>query len=90
MCPRMGCPMESDRIRVDTPTGKQELALLEALKVGDIRKGLIFPAIPAEVIWTCVKVDPSVWTFDGRFFEMLVATVVISHIGTQLCLVVTS
>ena len=61
-----------------SPAGKAELATLQAMKVGDIRRDLLFPALEVGVEWACTKAEPHVWEFDGTFFGQPLCTAVIT------------
>jgi hypothetical protein len=60
------------------------------MKVGDIRRGLLFPALEIGVEWACTKVlegaSVSTWEFDGTFFGQPLFTAVITADKTQLTL----
>lgn len=67
--------MMRDKIRLDAPAAQKELALLRSMKVTEVRREPLFPAIAVGMEWTCVAVQthPSeFWKFDGTFFGQLV------------------
>jgi hypothetical protein len=57
-----------DTIRCDTPAGEKELTFLQSVKIGDIRKEPLFPALGVGVDWICTATGQGYWEFDGRFF----------------------
>lgn len=66
-----------DSMRYDVPAAKAELETLKAIKVGDIRRGMLFPALDVGMEWICrVAADP-IWEFDGLFFGQTMYRVVI-------------
>ena len=52
----------------ESPAGIAEWALLQTMKVGDVRQGLMFPALDVGVEWVCVATGTGYWEFDGQFF----------------------
>ena len=57
----------SDSVKLDSPKGKEELALLQHTKVGDVRTSILIPAFSAELQWTCIAVEKDAWTYEGTF-----------------------
>lgn len=79
--------MITDYVSLDTPQGKEELAALEALKVGDMREGPLFPALPVGVVWICTGRGDHYWELDGRFCGEPLGIVVIRKVdGKELTL----
>jgi hypothetical protein len=72
----------SDTIRHDVPAATTELAYLNTVKLGDVRKGILFPAFDVEMEWACVGIDPGKtdpsWEFEGRFCGQLLCVIVIT------------
>ena len=55
-------------MQLETPAAQAELKLLEVTKVGDMRQGVLFPALVPGVDWICTATGKGYWEFDGRFF----------------------
>lgn len=76
----------SDSIRKDAPAGKNELALLQSIKLGEVRKDLLFPAIGVPMVWCCTLTSENRWRFEGSFCGEPVVTVDITSNGTAIVL----
>ena len=64
-----------DKIRLDAPAAQKELALLRVMKLGEIRREPLLPAIEVGMEWVCIAIQnhPSeFWKFNGTFFGQLV------------------
>lgn len=70
----------------ESPAGTAEWALLQTMKVGDIREGLLFPALEVGVVWVCVATGTGYWEFDGSFFGQPLCKAVIRADDTALSL----
>ena len=58
-----------DAIRLEAPAAQEELKLLKSMKVGDVRRGVLLPALEVGVEWTLVlETSGNRWEFDGTFF----------------------
>lgn len=75
-----------DTLRVASPAGQAEAAWLTTVKVGDIRRGLLFPALHIGVEWVCTAVGADYWEFDGLFFGQPLCKVIIRQAGEVLTL----
>jgi hypothetical protein len=69
--------MSRDEMLLESPAAQAELMLLKTMKVGDVRRGILLPALEVGVEWTCTTVDKDSWTFDGTFFGQPLFTLVI-------------
>jgi hypothetical protein len=67
-----------DFMRHDVPAAKAEMDLLKTTKVGDIRRGTLFPALDVGMEWICRVAKDPVWEFEGLFFGQPVYHVVIT------------
>jgi hypothetical protein len=68
-----------DTLQLDSPAGQAELKVLEAVTVGTIRKGGLFPALDVGVEWVCTAVGQGYWEFDGLFFGQPLCKAMIQH-----------
>ena len=69
--------MMRDKIRLDAPAAQKELAFLRALKLGEIRREPLLPALTVGMEWVCVAIQEhptEFWKFDGKFFGQWVFT----------------
>jgi len=73
-------------IRREAANAKEELALLQTLKVGDVRRSMLFPALEVGMEWTCTEATPVLWKFDGTFFGQRVLTATIRLTVDELLL----
>lgn len=69
--------MASETLRCDVPMGQDELVLLQTIKAGDTRLGLLFPAFDVNTTWLCTARGENYWEFDGRFFGQALCQVAI-------------
>jgi hypothetical protein len=72
-----------DSLRYDAPATETELAYLKTVRVGDVRKGVLFPAFDVDLEWTCTAIDPQ-WMFEGRFCGQPLCHVRITPLDTAL------
>jgi hypothetical protein len=56
-----------DTLKAESPAGIEELKYLQSIALGDIRKNVLFPAIPLDVEWVCTGRSDSHWEFVGLF-----------------------
>jgi hypothetical protein len=57
----------TDSLRVEAPAAQAELTWLLAVKVGDTRSGVLFPAFETPVEWVCTEVGIAHWEFTAQF-----------------------
>ena len=77
----------ADTLRLDSPSGKKELALLDILPVGEKRASPLFPTLP-NMEWELVSKSAERWEFNGLFCDQLVMQVAIVAKDSVLQLVV--
>lgn len=65
--------MTSDTMRIDAPAAELELALLRTMKVGEVRRGELIPALPLDMEWTCTRIGLGAHMAEGSvgLVEML-------------------
>jgi len=78
--------MPDDFLRLDAPAAQTELALLRAVKVGDVRNSPFFPAIPTSVKWTCLTAGDVRWEFEALFCGEPLMRVEIAELPSRLVL----
>lgn len=75
-----------DAIAMDSPAAEAELKLLQAMKVGDTREGVLLPALAVGIVWTLILKTADRWEFDGAFFGQPLYRLVIRNQGGKLTL----
>jgi len=78
--------MSRDAMRADSVAAQKEVAYLKTLKVGDIRRGVLIPALDVGMEWICTEVGDTRWVFEGRFFGQRVSSLVIERQAELLTL----
>lgn len=68
------------------PAGQEEFTLLQSINVGDIRRGLLFPALDIGVEWLCTSKGETYWEFDGLFFGQPLCRAVVTVTDEALTL----
>ena len=78
--------MARDAMKADSVAAQKEVAYLKTLKVGDIRHGVLIPALEIGMEWVCTAVGDTRWEFEGRFFGQRVSKLVIERQAELLTL----
>ena len=79
--------LSRDAIRLEAPAAQEELKLLQSMKVGDVRRGVLLPALEVGVEWTLVlETSGNRWEFDGTFFGQPLYRLVIRTDAAMLTL----
>lgn len=80
--------MTMDTLSLGSAVGKEELAWLQTLKVGEGRKAEFLSGLPSgEMKWVCTAmVEDARWDFDLMFFGIVVMKVRIDRTDTSLLL----
>lgn len=73
-------------LRRGSPVAEDELALLRIMKVGEVRQGMLFPALEVGMEWLCTEATPVLWKFDGTFFGQPVLKATIRLTADELLL----
>jgi hypothetical protein len=81
--------MTRDSMRADSVAAQKEVAYLKTLSVGDIRRGVLIPALDVGMEWVCTVVEDNRWEFEGRFFGQRVSSLVIEQQAGLLTLAMT-
>lgn len=71
---------------MDSPAAQAEVALLQSLKLGDVRRGVLLPALDIGVEWKLIAATPGQWEFDGTFFGQPFYRLTIRIDGAKLTL----
>jgi len=65
----MATVISRDSMRLESPAAQEELKYLKTLKAGDVRTGVLLPALEVGMEWTLVlETSGNRWEFDGTFF----------------------
>jgi hypothetical protein len=73
-----------DSMDLAGPAAQAELVALQAVTVGTVLEGGLFPALDVGMTWVCTRVEKDRWEFDGRFFGQPLFQVAIVVAGTRL------
>ena len=83
--------MADDTIRKDAPAARDELAVLQALSMGETRISTLFPVLGESIEWRLIQSHlkaPQRWVFEGSFCDVPFITVVVTEEAEVLTITV--